>query len=145
MHGAHDEPLAFRVHTARGLIEDHDRRIMQQCARHGNALALATRKIRRILLDAHIEPLRMRVHHVEHMSVRERIAQFALRRAGTCHEQIVAQCAGEEVAARADNRDSAGQRTLAQFAQFHIPDAQCTVVPFELAGDERGERGFARA
>ena len=24
MHGAHDEPLAFRVHTARGLVEDHD-------------------------------------------------------------------------------------------------------------------------
>ena len=103
MHGAHDEPLAFRVHTARGLVEDHDWRIMQQCARHGDALALASRKIRRILLDAHVEPLQMRVHHVEHMGARERIAQFSVGGIRTRHQQIVAQRAGEEVAARADD------------------------------------------
>ena len=118
---------------------------MQQRARHGNALALTTRKIRRILLDAHIEPLRMRVHHVEHMGARERIAQFSVGGTRTRHQQIVAQRTGEEVTARADDRNRAGQRTFAQFAQFHLPDAQCAIVPFELAGDERGERGFAGA
>ena len=145
MHCAHDEPLAFSVHAARGLVKNHDRCIMQQRARHGNALALTTRKIRRILLDAHVEPLRMRVHHVEHMGARERIAQFSVGGTRTRHQQIVAQRTGEEVTARADDRNRAGQRTFAQFAQFHLPDAQCAIVPFELAGDERGERGFAGA
>ena len=76
---------------------------MQQCARHGNALALTTRKIRRILFDAHIESLRMGVHHIEHVGACERIAQFVFRGAGTRHQQILAQRTREKVTARADD------------------------------------------
>ena len=144
VHGAHDEPFAFGIHTARGLVEDHDRRVMQQRARHGDALALAAGKIRRILFDAHVESLRMGIHHIEHMGACERIAQFALQGAGARHQQILAQRACEEVAARADDRDGAGERAFAQVAHFHGADAQRAGIPLKFACDERGERGFAR-
>ncbi len=46
VHRLHDEPFAIRVHRTRRLVEDHDRRVAQQCTRYGNALALAAGEVR---------------------------------------------------------------------------------------------------
>jgi hypothetical protein len=52
-----DQPFAFGVERARRFVEQQDRRIAQQRAGNGDALALAARKPRAVFAQEGVEPI----------------------------------------------------------------------------------------
>ena len=58
LHGFLDQALRFGIQRAGGLVEDQDRRVLEDRARDGDALALATGDQRPALPDRAVQPAR---------------------------------------------------------------------------------------
>src|SRR5262245_36756070 len=53
-------PLGLRIERSRRLVEQDDRRVLEQCACDGNALALAAGDLQAVLTDLRVIPARER-------------------------------------------------------------------------------------
>ena len=62
-----DGALGARVERRRGLVEDHQRRVLQEGARDRDALLLAARKLHAALADHGVVLLRQRQDELVHL------------------------------------------------------------------------------
>ena len=95
--GGDDGSLAFGIDIARGLIEDVDGRIVQQCPGERQALALTTRKVRALCRDLHVETARF-AHEARQPALREGAPQLVVARIGLGEQQVRSQRPLEHVA-----------------------------------------------
>ena len=84
--------LAHRVEVRRRLVQDQDRRVLQEGARDGHALALAARELRAALAHDGVEPVGQRGHEVVERGLLDRRREL-LRAGPRPREQDVAAAA----------------------------------------------------
>ncbi|KFI92579.1 hypothetical protein BSTEL_2162 [Bifidobacterium stellenboschense] len=146
-----DERLAFHVDAAGRLVEHVDPRVVQKGACDGDALALPAGQVRGVLFDHHVESIGLRAHEIVDAGTLQRLPHHRIRiRRGVVvdpfrqrHREVVAQRAGEQVAARADHRDGARQRLAGKRRDLDAGETQRAGVSGERAGEQRGGRRFA--
>ena len=147
--GLQDQRLAFHVHTAGGFVEYVDRAASQQCAGDCDALTLPSGKIRRILLDMQVEPLRIGMHEIGYAGRIERPPQVFVGGVRAGHEQVLTQRSGEKVASCADHGQVPSERIQGESVQFTYdaasPDRQChrSFISGERADDDFRSRCFS--
>ena len=89
-------PLGFGVERAGRLVEDHDRRVFQQRAGDGEALALAARKIAAALADDRLQPAGLLRDELGRLRPFQRERDFVGARVGLADAQVLLDRAGEE-------------------------------------------------
>ena len=145
VHAALDMLLGARVDGARGLVEDHDRRIGDRSAGDGEQLALALGEVRAVAGDDRI----VAVRQVADEAVRVR----ALRRGDAllvgCVEAAVADVvhdrSGEEVGVLQNGAERAAQGVLADVAHVDPVVGDDAVLDLIKAVDEVRDRRLAGA
>src|SRR4029450_11382696 len=78
-----------RVERARGLVEDEDRRVLEQRARDRQALTLAAGEQSPPLAGVGVEALRQALDDVENLGALARRAQFIVARIGLADAQVL--------------------------------------------------------
>ena len=112
-----DQLFGFHVNAAGRLIEHKYRRIMQERAGDGDALALAAGQVGGIGLNRHVQSVRLCVHEGGNARLLERGPQMGvhgIRRIrnlviGQGHQKILAQCARKQMAAGTNHSDGSSQ------------------------------------
>ena len=82
--------LGHRVERAGGFVENEDRRVFQQCAGDGEALALAAGQEPAALADPRFKAVRVAVDEIERLCPRSGFAQFRVGRVRLADPQVFA-------------------------------------------------------
>ena len=86
-HGVDDCGLAVCIDVGGCLVEDIDRRVMQQGACHGEALALAAGEVRALGADGGVQPAAA-AYEIVDAAAAERLPQLIVACPGACHQQV---------------------------------------------------------
>ena len=137
------EDLVLGVEVARGLVEDHHRRVFEQQAGDGEPLLLAARQPVAALADDRVETLRQRGDHVPDLRVAA--GRFHLRRRGVRPgvAQVLADRHVEEVRVLGNDADVGAQRVLGEVAHVVAVEPHGARGDVVEPWDERGDRALA--
>ena len=135
--------LVFGVEMTRRLIEDHDRRILQQHAGNGEPLLLATRQSVAALADNGVVPLGEFGDHVMDACCFACGDQFVVGCVGSGVPKVVTDLLVEEMWILADNTDRLAQRVLGDRPNIETVDRDCPRGDVVEAGHERRHGGLA--
>ena len=92
-----DELFVLGIDTARGLVQQQDRRILEERPRYGDALALATREAQAAVADDRIVAVGQPSNEVVGVGRAGGRLQLRLIGFGLRHPQVFGDCGVEEV------------------------------------------------
>jgi hypothetical protein len=115
--------LVLVVEVARGLVQDHDRRVLQQQAGDGQALLLATAHAIPAFADHGVVAVGQLGDHLVDASVPARLVELGDRGVGLGVQQVGADGVVEQVGVLADHADRRAQGLLGQVAHVVTIDA----------------------
>ena len=140
-----DARLRRRVERAGRLVEDQDRRVLEQRAGDGQALALAARQGRAALADQGVVALRLAHDEVVRLGERGRLLDLGLRRIGPADPQVVADGAVEQRRILEHHADVAAKRFELDVAMVEAVDADRARLRVPHAVQQRHRGAFAGA
>ena len=140
-----DDPLAFIVERARGLVEDQDPRLAQQCASNRDALALAAGQAAATFADDRVVALRQFQDEVMSAGERGRGDHALDRHAGLGQRDIVADRAVEQNVFLQHDAQLAAQPRAVHHGEIDAVDEHPSALGDVEALDELGERALSRA
>ena len=139
-----DLALGLHVEVGRGLVEDQDRRVLEQRPRDGEALALAAGDLGAHLADRRLVAVRQAVDPGLEIRAPRRLVDLGLGRVRLAHADVVADGGVEDVVALGHDRHEVPQLLERQFrdrpaadanvAPGCVPEAQQQVHDRRLAG-----------
>ena len=134
-----------RVEVGRGLVEQHERRVVQEDACEADALSFASREEVPQLADGRVDAVGQTGHERGERCLVQRFIELGISRVGTCDEQVVADGAREQV--RVLGHEALG-RTQARGVD--APDVLVryrhhSAVGVPEAHDQLQQRGLPRA
>ena len=155
----HDDRLAFRqrfhrllqtvfvlgIDIRRRLVEDDDRRVLQDGTRNGNALALTARKARATVSDHSIVALGQRLDEVVAACFACSGDNFLVRCRRLAEADVVFYRIAEKIDVLEDDADLSHQRFERVVAHIMSADLDAAVRHIPEACDEMAERRLARA
>ncbi len=137
--------LGRRVERTGRLIEDQYRRILEQGARDGQALAFAAGEGAAALTDHGVEAVRICVDEIECLRTRRGVAQFVMRCIRLSDPQVLRDRAVEQQGFLKDHADIAAQGAQLNVAYVGAVDRDLSRLRIEGAMQERESRRFAGA
>ena len=137
-HGIDDCGLAICVDVGSCLVEDVDRRVMQQGACHGEALALATREVRALGADGGVQAAAA-THEIVDTAAAESLPQLIVVCPGAGHQQVRAHGAGKEEAAKAHVGHRVAQAFGRNVAQVDAADCDAAGIAEVGACEDAGQ------
>ena len=129
----------------RRLVEDQDRRVLEERPRDGHALALAARELQATLAHHGVGALRQRLDQVTERRAVERRTQLGVGRGRAREQHVGAERVVEEVRVLSDERDLTPE--IVELPRPHVvtgqPDLARVAIPEAQA--EMRDRRLARA
>ena len=149
---AHDlvqcpQQLGFgcRVERARGLVEDEDRRILEQRASNRQALTLAAGQPASAFADAGMKPALPREDEIQRLRPLGCPPHLLFRRIGPADAQILRDRSVEQQTLLEHHADIAAQCRKLEGADVAAVDLDRARLRIEAAVQQRQRRGLARA
>ena len=140
-----DQPLGLGVERTGRLVEQQDRRVLQDGARNRDALALAAGELVAALADRGIVATRHRHDEIMRGSRLRRRDDLLLRGVRPAEGNIRAHAVVEQHDILADDADLSAQARQRDMAQVLPVDLDAALVRVVEARHEREQRRFARA
>ena len=137
--------LALVVQRARRLVEDDDRRVLEEHARDGDALFLPARQARAVLADRRVVAHRQRAHELVDVGLLGRGDDLVERGVGAAVGDVLADGAVEQVHVLLHQADAAPQARAGHVAHVDAVDAHRPRAHVVEARDERAGRRLAAA
>ena len=142
-HGVDDRGLAVCIDVGGCLVEDVDRRVVQQGACHGEALALAAGEVRALGADGGVQAAAA-THEIVDAAAAERLPQLVVACPGACDQQVRAHGAGKEEAAKAHVGHRLAQAFGRDVAQVDAADLHAAGIAAVGAREDAGQGRLAR-
>ena len=140
-----DEGLVFGIGKRRGLVEHHDRRVLKDRARKGDALHLATRQIRPAGAQVRVEALRQLRHDVVALRGAQRGRHLLARSIGPGCAHVFLKRAAEQPVGLEDERDLVHKLMRVGIAHVHAADEHTPGGCVPEAWDQACARRLAAA
>ena len=141
LHGA----FGFGVERAGGFIQNQNRRVLQNGAGDGEALALAAGKGNAFFADDGVETLRLLRDEVVGIGVTRGFDDFCVRRAEAAQLDVPADGVVEQNGFLRDDGDLVPQVARGNVAQIHAADFDRAALRVVKTQEQIGQRGFAGA
>ena len=145
-----DRRLDFRVQRRGGLVHDQDRRILEQHAGNGDALALAAGELHAALADVGVEPgatlgIGKLGDELVGAGLANRFPEFLVAGAGAAVEQVVADRTVQQRGVLGDHADVGAQAFLAQRGDVLSVDQDAPALQVVQAQEQVDQGRLARA
>ncbi|SIA90405.1 Uncharacterised protein [Mycobacteroides abscessus subsp. abscessus] len=128
-----------------GLVQDHDRRVLQEGAGDRDALGLSAGHGQASGTHAGIEATRQGIDELAQVGGAQGLDELVVRGRGGGQEQVVAQRAGEQVGALLDDRSLGAHPRQGRAGQVDAVEAHATSRRAQEALQQRRDRGLASA
>ncbi len=137
--------LGGGVERARRLVEDEDRRILEERARDRDALALAARQGASALAHLGVEAVRAAFDELERLGARTSRAHLLFRSVGLADDQVLLDRPVEQQRLLKHHADVVAQARKLDAANVHPVDLDDARLRIEGAVQQRERRRFAGA
>ena len=135
--GAHDVLFGLRIYIACGLVEDVDRRVVENRAGEGQALALPAGEVGRVFGETRLEPIVL-MQELGQACELQGAPQLGVGGTRLCHAQVVRDGSRKEVSPQAHHGHVAEERFPVDFAHLVFAEQHLARVAVQTAREECG-------
>ena len=128
-----------------GLVQDHDRRVLQEGTGDRDALGLAAGDGQASGTHAGIQAAGQGVDKLTQVCGTQGLDELVIRGSGGCQEEVVTQRAGEQVGGLLDDRGLGAHPRQGRGGQVNAVEAHATAGGAQVPLQQRRDRGFAGA